>query len=378
MSGVYTMSIPVFPPAVPGQSSSGQFSLYQLGWRPFYSQQLTLEDLDAGWPARVASVHRSVIAILGEHGECNVSLPGSLLPDDSASAVTVGDWVLVERTAPRISRILERASLIARMSAGIQQRVQPVAANLDTLFVVTSCNEDFNPSRLERYLAVAFEAQVEPVIVLTKADLCADAAIYADDAMRISHRVCAVALNAMSGQAATLLAPWLTAGQSVAFVGSSGVGKSTLVNTLVNSRGGSIAQATGGIREHDAKGRHTTTARQLIAMPGGTWLIDTPGMRELKVGAAEAGVSAVFTDIALLAQSCRFRDCSHQGDEGCALRLAVASGEMGERRLRSYLKLQREAANAARTVHERRERDRQFGRMHKAVQERHRKDKHGR
>lgn len=364
------MSIPIFPAAA--------FSLGQLGWRPFYSQQLTLEDFDVGWPARVTSVHRSMIAVLGEYGECNVTLPGNLPLDDSTAAITVGDWVLVERTAPRISRVLERASLIARMSAGTQQRLQPVAANLDTLFVVTSCNEDFNPSRLERYLAIALEAQVEPVIVLTKTDLCADTRIYTADVTRIAPQVCTVALNAMTDEASTLLAPWLTAGQSVALVGSSGVGKSTLVNTLANAGRGSIAQATAGIREHDAKGRHTTTARQLIAMPGGAWLIDTPGMRELKVGAVEAGISAVFTDIAALARSCRFRDCSHQGDDGCALRQAVASGEVDERRVRSFLKLQREAANAARTAHERRERDRQFGRMHKAVQERHRRDKQGR
>lgn len=349
-----------------------------MGWRPCYSQQLTLGDLEACWPARVVSVHRSVIAVLGEHGECSVTLPGNLPLDDSAIAITVGDWVLVERAAPRISRILERASLIARLSAGTQQRLQPVAANLDTLFLVTSCNEDFNPSRLERYLAIALEAQVEPVIVLTKTDLCADTTMYTDGATRTAPRVCRVALNAMADEAATLLAPWLTAGQSVAFVGSSGVGKSTLVNTLARSGGDSIAQATAGIREHDAKGRHTTTARQLIAMPGGAWLIDTPGMRELKVGAVEAGVSAVFADITALAQSCRFRDCSHQGDDGCALKQAIASGEMDERRVRSYLKLQREAANAARTTHERRERDRRFGRMNKATQERHRKDKQGR
>lgn len=353
-------------------------SLHQLGWRSFYSQQLTLEDLDAGWPARVMSVHRSAICVLGEHGECNVTLAGNLLSGNSDCAVTVGDWVLVERMAPRVSRILDRASLIARMAAGTREHLQPIAANLDTLFVVTSCNDDFNPPRLERYLTIAFEAHVEPVIVLTKADLCAEVTGYVDDAMRIAPRVHTVAVNALTAEASALLAPWLGNGQSVAFVGSSGVGKSTLVNTLISSQGGSGAQSTGGIREHDAKGRHITTARQLIAMPAGAWLIDTPGMRELKVGAVEAGLSAVFADVAGLAQSCRFRDCSHQGDEGCALTQAIASGKLDERRVKSYLKLQREAANAARTFHERRERDRRFGRMHKAVQARHRRDKQGR
>lgn len=361
-------------PAAPASEDSPQFSLVQLGWRSFYSQQLTLEDVDASWPARVTAVHRSVIAVLGENGDCNVTLPGA----SDNSSVTVGDWVLVERTAPRISKVLERASLIARVSAGTQQRQQLIAANLDTLFIVTSCNEDFNPSRLERYLAMAFEANVQPVIVLTKADLCVNVATYVDDAIRIAPQVCAVAVNAMADEAAAMLAPWLGSGRSVAFVGSSGVGKSTLVNTLVHSTGGSIAQSTGGIREDDAKGRHTTTARQLIAMPAGAWLIDTPGMRELKVGAAQVGVSTVFTDIEVLARACRFRDCGHQGEAGCALKEAVDSGAIDERRLRSYLKLQREVANAARTVHERRERDRQFGRMNKAAQQQHRKEKQGR
>ncbi len=348
-------------------------SLSQLGWRSFYSQQLTLEELDAGWPARVMSVHRGAIIVLGERGDCSVTLAGNL-SSDVTSPVTVGDWVMIATAAPRITRVLERWSLIARLGAGTRQRLQPIAANLDTLFVVTSCNDDFNPSRLERYLAMALDAQVEPVVVLTKADLCADAQQYVNEAKYIAPRVSAVAVNAMTDAAVRLLAPWLGSGQSVAFVGSSGVGKSTLVNTL----SGSEIMSTGGIREDDAKGRHTTTSRQLVAMPGGAWLMDTPGMRELKVGAVESGVSAVFTDVEVLARSCRFRDCHHQGDAGCALAAAIASGQIEERRVKSYMKLQREAANAARSIHERHERERQFGRMHKAVMERHRKDREGR
>lgn len=347
---------------------STRFSLLQLGWRSCYSQQLTLEEFDACWPARVASVHRSAIIVLGEGGERSVTLPGTLASE--TSPVTVGDWVMVENEAPRITRVLERASLIARLSAGTEQRRQLIAANLDTLFVVTSCNDDFNASRLERYLAVALEARVEPVIVLTKADLCADVAPYLEEVTRIAPAVGALAVNATRGDALRLMAPWLGSGQSVAFVGSSGVGKSTLVNTLSES----VRMETGAIREDDAKGRHTTTARQLIPMPGGAWLMDTPGMRELKVGAVEAGVSAVFADVETLAQSCRFRDCKHRGDDGCALSAAVASGQIDERRVKSYLKLLREAANAARTVQERRAVDRQFGRMQRSLADKRRRD----
>lgn len=343
---------------------SKSFSLSQLGWRPCFSQQLTLEELESGSPARVTSVHRGAVVVRDESGEHSVTLSGAL-SSNMASTVTVGDWVMVSNSAPRISRVLQRFSLISRLGAGTRQDVQPIAANLDTLFIVTSCNDDFNPSRLERYLAVALEAKVEPVIVLTKADLCSDVDRFSDEASRVGSRHSVLALNATTDEAARRLAPWLDSGQSVAFVGSSGVGKSTLVNSLT----GVAVMATAGIREDDAKGRHTTTSRQLLPMPSGAWLMDTPGMRELRIGAVEAGISAVFTDIETLARSCRFNDCNHQGDEGCALWAAVASGHLEKRRVKSYLKLLREAANAALTLHERHARDRRFGKLRNQANE---------
>jgi ribosome biogenesis GTPase len=269
---------------------------------------------------------------------------------------------LLDAATARVARILERQSEIARLAAGIQTRRQLIAANIDTLFVVTSCNEDFNISRLERYFALAFDAHVEPVVVLTKADLCSDVDVYLDQLRAAAPRMIVVALNAMARDCLTLLEPWLMPGQTVAFVGSSGVGKSTLVNTLL----GLDSQSTGAIREDDAKGRHTTTSRQMLALPSGTWVIDTPGMRELKLGAAEEGVRTVFDDVQALAQSCRFRDCEHKSENGCAVLAAIASGQLDERRYRNFQKLQREAANATRTIHERRERERQFGRIVKS------------
>ena len=338
-------------------------TLRQLGWRSFYSQQLTLEDLELALPARVAGVHRNRVHVLTETGEQDVSLPGDWTAQHDA-AVAVGDWVLIERDAPRLMRALDRASFISRIAAGSQQRVQSIAANVDTLFVVTSCNEDFNPSRLERYLSIAFDSRVQPVILLTKSDLTEKAELYLEQLKNVAPQVEALAVNALSVDTVSQLQPWLTSGQTVAFVGSSGVGKSTLVNTL----SGESLQATAGIREDDARGRHTTTSRQLIAMPGGAWLIDTPGMRELKIGAVERGLQAAFTDLSVLAQSCRFRDCSHQREQGCAIQRAVQEGTLDARRLDNYLKLEREAANAARSVRERRERERQFGRLSKAIQ----------
>jgi len=350
---------------------SSTYSLNQLGWRPCYSQQLSLEELTSSVPARVMSVHRSALNIITEQGPIQATLSGALVQLDISSSVAVGDWVLLDSATARVTRILERQSTIARLAAGIQTRRQLIAANIDTVFIVTSCNDDFNISRLERYFALAFDAHVEPVVVLTKADLCPDVDVYLDQLRAAAPRMIVVAVNAMAQQSAKVFEPWLMPGQSVAFVGSSGVGKSTLVNTLL----GLEAQSTNAIREDDAKGRHTTTSRQMLALPCGAWVIDTPGMRELRVGAVEEGLRAVFDDIQALANSCRFRDCRHEAESGCAVLAAIESGQLEERRYRNFQKLRREAANAARSIHERHERERQFGRMVKSIKKLRKKER---
>jgi ribosome biogenesis GTPase len=352
--------------------STQAFTLFQLGWRPSYSHHLTLQDFEAGYPARVVGVHRNSLSVLSARGAATVVMPQAPVAGGEP-AVTVGDWLLIEMEAPRVSRLIERQSLIARIAAGSEHRMQAIAANLDTLFVVTSCNDDFNLSRLERYLAVAFEAGVEPVIVLTKADLCEDAEAYRDTARSIAPATAIVTIDATSASSGASLAAWLGSGQTVGFVGSSGVGKSTLANTLI----GSAAQATGSIREDDARGRHTTTAREMFALPGGAWVIDTPGMRELRVGSVETGMTAVFDDVEALAAQCRFHDCHHQGDRGCAVAAAIAAGSLDGRRLDNYRKLQREAANAVRSTKERREHDRHYGLLNRQAQ-RSQREKKGR
>lgn len=186
--------------------------LDRLGWSAFYSQQLTLEDLGAGFPARGCNVQRSQLTVLSERGSLDVVVPPRL-PTTADAAIAIGDWLLIEHEAPRVLRVLERRSLISRMAAGVEQRMQAIAANLDTLFVVTSCNDDFNLSRLERYFTVARNAQVEPVIVLTKADLCADAESFATQARSIAGGITVLALNATEHVAADALAPWLERGR---------------------------------------------------------------------------------------------------------------------------------------------------------------------
>ncbi|SOC08050.1 ribosome small subunit-dependent GTPase A [Rhodobacter maris] len=325
-------------------------TLAALGWAADFMRQLSLEELATLTPCRIAAVHRNRL---------DVRTPGgaqSLLPpaQGTTAALAVGDWGLSDGT--RLIRPLERRSLLARRAAGTGAARQLIAANVDTLFITTSCNADFNPARLERYLALARSAGVRPVFVLTKADLSAEPEAWSARAAAIDPRVACCQIDARAPGAA--LADWCGSGQTVALLGSSGVGKTTLANALTGG-----AAATAGIRENDAKGRHTTTARHLLAMPAGGWLIDTPGMRELRLSDAGEGVAATFDDITALAATCRFADCRHAHEPGCAVQAAIAEGQLAPERLTRWQKLDREDRYNSETLAEAHARDRAFGRM---------------
>ncbi|WP_309663643.1 ribosome small subunit-dependent GTPase A [Tabrizicola sp.] len=283
-----------------------------------------------------------------------VTLPmaGSLTTGDLA----VGDWVLSDGL--RILRCLDRKTELGRRAKGSGKTSQLIAANVDTLFIVTSCNADFNPARLERYLALSADAGTEGVILLTKADSCPDPDSYRARAERLRRKLCVLTLDARDPGIATDLGDWCRHGQTVALVGSSGVGKTTLTNSLTG-----LAGPTQPIREGDARGRHTTTSRSLHALSGGGWLIDTPGMRSLSLMDATEGIDAVFEDVTELIGQCRFHDCSHQSEPGCAVPQAIEDGHLDAACLRRWEKLKREDRINTETVAEARERSRWFGRQ---------------
>ncbi len=338
-----------------------ELSLAELGWNSSFETQVTPEDRNLALAARVTAVHRDRLIVAAPGIERTIQ-PLRPDPDDLEATATVGDWLLVDRDTFRPLRLLARRSLFKRRAAGVDARVQLIAANVDTLFVMSSCNQDFNVARLERYLALAREAQVQPVVVLTKADLTDDPARYAEAARRIMPGLLVETLDARDEQQAKILTPWCGRGQTVALAGSSGVGKSTLVNALT---GGGIA--TQPIREDDAHGRHTTTARAMHRLPAGGWLIDLPGMRELQLTDVSAGIGEVFADIVSLAARCRFTDCTHGNEPGCQVQAAVASGALEPGRLARWRKLAAEEAYNREAIHERRAREKTFGKLVKGI-----------
>lgn len=333
--------------------------LYELGWRDFFARQLAAHPQRGLEPVRIAAVHRGRVDVLGSAYSGSVELTDRSL----MLGITVGDWVLIESGGPAVSFRLERMSLFQRRAAGTAIERQLIAANVDTVFIVTSANREFNVARLERYLAIATEAGVHPVVVITKADMLDSVAEFVADAGRLAPALPVEAVDARTATDTAVLRHWCRVGQTVALLGSSGVGKSTLINTLTGAK-----IATQAVRADDQRGRHTTTGRSMHALPGGGWLIDTPGMRELQLVDAEHGIDDVFADIRVLSAGCRFSDCAHEAEPGCAVQAAVESGRLSAERLQRFHKLQKEERRNTESLAERRARDRSTGRMYNSIQ----------
>lgn len=335
--------------------SEKNYTLTQLGWKTFFNQQLTLDNLEQAAPYRITQVFRNRLIVLGENGELNLDLAQYPILQGG----TVGDWLLMPNTQSGTPVLLERQSVFQRKSPG-SNTSQLIAANVDTAFIVSSCNHDFNLSRIERYLALAKEAQVDTVLVLTKADLISEEQrqSYLAQLHELQAHLVVLMLNALDSIDVQKLNDWCKVGQTVVLLGSSGVGKTTLSNSLC-----AMQEATAEVRDDDSKGRHTTTGRSLYFTREGGLILDCPGMRELQLTDCEEGIKAVFSDIELIAKQCKFSNCQHQSEPGCEVLKALEAGTLDPRRLTNYQKILKEQARNSLTLAQSHQQDRAFGKF---------------
>src|SRR6266568_4959490 len=318
-------------------------SLSRWGWNPYFEALWGDGDRGNAVPARVIAQQRRFWRVAGDFGEGWAEAAGRLrdAADGGAEWPAVGDWVAVElhdASAAVIREVLPRRTQFVRKSPGKQIEEQVIAANVDTALLVSALDGDFNPRRVERYLAQCWESGARPVIVLNKADTCEDARDRAAEMEKIAIGMEVCVVSAKTGQGFGELEEFLRPGSTLVLLGSSGVGKSTIANRLL----GQMVQEVQPVRESDSRGRHTTTSREIFMLPGAALLIDTPGLREMQLWDAEQGVAQTFADIDALAAQCRFGDCRHEGEPGCAVQAALSAGTLDPARLENRRKLLRE------------------------------------
>ncbi|MES9857508.1 MAG: ribosome small subunit-dependent GTPase A [Sedimenticola sp.] len=331
-------------------------SLSNLGWQAFFQQQLSLDEWDDATPARVVEQYKSEITVATESGVFNIALL-AIMPE-----MVVGDWLLLD-SQQHIIRLLDRKTCFTRKAAGSKLKRQLISANVDTAFIVSSMNDDFNLNRIERFLSLVNESGAEPVVLLSKSDQSESPQSFVEQIQALDPFLMVEGINCLDEESVSKLSPWIKEGVTIAVLGSSGVGKSTLINTLLGEK----RQSTRGIREDDGKGRHTTTQRSLISLDARGMILDTPGMREIQIADCKEGIATTFADIQAYAEQCKFSDCQHQAEPGCVVQQAIVSGDLEQRRLTNYLKLLREEAFNSASLSERRSSDKALGKYYKHI-----------
>lgn len=320
-------------------------NLDNYGWNDFLDKEFEKYDLHGYRPARVISEHKHIYKLITQVGEVSAKVSGKFRygAENKVDFPTVGDWVAASirerEQSATIHQTLPRRSYFSRKNdRGNSVEEEVVAANFDYAFIVTALNEDYNLRRIERYLTTAWESGGIPVVVLSKIDLCRDVFKKIEEVRVISPGVSIYPISSLTGEGIDKLYKYLKHGNTITLIGSSGVGKSTLINKLAGEK----MMETNEVREYDSKGKHTTTHRQLLLLPTGGLIIDTPGMRELGLWDSSTGITSAFEDIEKLAQECKFRDCNHESEPGCAVKAAIEKGILDLKRFESYKKLKRE------------------------------------
>lgn len=327
-------------------------SLFDWGWNGYCEAIWCDLEREKAVPARVLAQSRGMWRVAGDFGECSAEAAGKLrlAAEGGADWPAVGDWVAAELQedggAAMIREVLPRRSQFVRKLAGKKIAEQVIAANVDTALLVSALDGDFNPRRVERYLAQCWDSGAKPVMVLNKADACQEVQGKLQEIESVSMGVPLCVVSARTGQGFDQLGKHLARGETIVLLGSSGVGKSTMVNRLM----GHAIQDVREVRESDSRGRHTTSVRQIFALPGGALLMDTPGLRELQLWDAEEGILHAFADIDALAAQCRFTNCNHKAEPGCAVQAALLAGTVALERLENWHKLRREMAFLQRKI----------------------------